>query len=137
MALEMLGERESRTEHLQQAADALRLALQVDTRERMPGDWATIQLDLGVVLFALGERESGTEHLQQAADAFRLALQEDTRERVPLDWAMIQMGLGNTLLRLASARAVRNICSRQSTPISSRCKKTPASARHAFGPRPR
>lgn len=56
----MLGERESGTEHLLQATDALRLALQVDTRERMPSDWAMIQENLSIAL-ELGRIRSSNE----------------------------------------------------------------------------
>ena len=99
-ALEKLGERESGTEHLQQAVDAYRLALQELTRERAPLDWAKILVDLGNALENLGERESGTEDLQQAVDAYHLALQELTRDRAPLDWAQAQFQMGGALAAL-------------------------------------
>ena len=92
-ALKTLGERETGMEHLQQAVDALRLALQENTRERVPLEWARTQMNLGAALATLGRRESGMKHLQQAVDALRLALQENTRERSLPDWAGTQFDL--------------------------------------------
>jgi Tetratricopeptide repeat len=62
-ALARLGERESGTAHLEEAAAAYRLALEERTRDRVPLDWAQTQNNLGLTLEALGERESGTAHL--------------------------------------------------------------------------
>jgi hypothetical protein len=87
IALRVLGERESRTALLEDAAAAHRAALEELTRERVPLEWATTQTNLGNTLRALGERESGTARLEEAAAAYRAALEERTRERVPLDWA--------------------------------------------------
>jgi tetratricopeptide (TPR) repeat protein len=99
-ALEKLGERETGTDHLQQAVEAHHLALQEFTRERAPLEWAMTQVNMGSALESLGERESGTEHLQQAVDVYRLALQELTRERVPVPWAKIQFKIGLALTAL-------------------------------------
>ena len=79
---------------------AYRAALEEMTRERVPLDWATTQMNLGNALWTLGERESGTAHLEEAVAAFRAALEERTREGVPLDWAMTQNNLGTALSRL-------------------------------------
>ena len=76
----ILGERESDAEHLEQAVDAYRAALQERTRERVPLDWATTQNNLGNVLRILGERENDAERLEQAerlkqaVDTYRAAL---------------------------------------------------------------
>jgi tetratricopeptide (TPR) repeat protein len=101
LALERLGERESGTTSLAQAVDAYRAALEENTRDRVPLEWAKTQMDLGVALKMLGERESGTTSLTRAVAAYRAALEENTRDRVPLDWAYCQHGLANTLAVLA------------------------------------
>jgi len=95
-----LGTRESGTEQLEQAVEALRQALEEWTRERVPLDWARIQNNLGNALQTLGERESGTARLEQAVEAYSLALEERRRDRVPLAWAMTQNNLGNALRAL-------------------------------------
>ena len=95
--LQILGERESSIERLEEGLDAYRAALEERTRERVPLDWAATQNNLGNALQTLGERESGTERLEEAIDAYRAALEERTRERVPLDWAATQSNLGNAL----------------------------------------
>jgi tetratricopeptide (TPR) repeat protein len=89
-ALASLGERESGTARLEEAAVAYRTALKERTRERVPLDWALTQNNLGSALQALGERESGTAKLEEAVAAYRAALEEWTRERAPLDWALAQ-----------------------------------------------
>ncbi len=116
-----LGERESGTKKLEEAVSAFREALKEDTRERVPLDWATTQMDLGNALGTLGERESGTKKLEEAVLAYREALKEDTRERVPLDWAMTQNGLvGNALWSSGSARAERRSSRRRFRPFARR-----------------
>jgi tetratricopeptide (TPR) repeat protein len=71
--------------------------LELKPRERVPLDWATAQVNLGVALASLGERESGTGKLEEAVAAYREALKERTRERVPIDWARTQANLGTAL----------------------------------------
>jgi tetratricopeptide (TPR) repeat protein len=95
-----LGERESSTERLEEAVAVIRAALEENTRERVPLEWASTQANLGNALSMLGERESSTERLEEAVAAYRAALEERTRERVPLDWAATQTNLGNALLML-------------------------------------
>jgi hypothetical protein len=73
LALETLGERESGTEYLQQAVDAYNLALQENTRQRVPLDWAMTQADLGIALTALGRRTHNPGTLQQARICFQNA----------------------------------------------------------------
>ena len=85
---------------LEQAVAAYQAALEEQTRERVPLDWAMTQNNLGTALRILGEREGSSEKLQQAVEAFQAALQERTRERVPLDWAAAQNDLGNALQAL-------------------------------------
>ncbi|MDQ6869086.1 MAG: tetratricopeptide repeat protein [Pseudomonadota bacterium] len=96
-ALKALGERESGTARLEEAAAAYREASQERTRARVPLDWAMTQTGLGNALQELGERESGTARLTEAVAAYREALQELTRARVPLEWALTQNNLGNAL----------------------------------------
>ena len=91
-ALVHLGTRESGTAKLEEAVVAFREVLEIQTRERVPLQWAAIQNNLGNALLVLGQRESGTAKLDEAVAAYREALKERTRERVPLDWAM---GFGN------------------------------------------
>ncbi|HEX2711738.1 MAG TPA: tetratricopeptide repeat protein, partial [Candidatus Acidoferrales bacterium] len=74
LALASLGKRESGTQHLQEAVEAYRAALEELTREQVPLDWGAAQNNLGLALESLGERESGTQHLQEAVAAFEQAL---------------------------------------------------------------
>ena len=99
-ALLALGEREGGTERLERAVDAYRAALEEDTRERVPLDWATIQNNLGSALCTLGERDTGTERLERGVEAYRAALEERTRERMPRSWAATKSNLGNALRAL-------------------------------------
>jgi tetratricopeptide (TPR) repeat protein len=101
-ALWTLGERESRTTRLEEAAAACRAALEEWTRERVPLDWAMTQNNLGIALSTLGERESGTARLEEAVAAYRAALEERTRTRVPLAWAATQNNLGTVLTTLGA-----------------------------------
>jgi tetratricopeptide (TPR) repeat protein len=73
-ALEALGERESGTERLEEAATAYRAALEELTRDRVSLDWATTQMNLGAAFEALGERESGTGRLEEAVAAWEACL---------------------------------------------------------------
>ena len=72
-ALEVLGERESGTAHLEQAVAAYRLALQERTRERVPLDWADTQFDLGLALVALEERAPSADTAREALTCFQQA----------------------------------------------------------------
>jgi tetratricopeptide (TPR) repeat protein len=96
-ALELLGERESGSWHLEEAVAAYRAALEERTPERAPLDWAETQNNLGGALEALGEREDGTRRLREAILAYRAALEERTRERVPFAWAETENNLGSAL----------------------------------------
>jgi tetratricopeptide (TPR) repeat protein len=75
-ALIALGEREDRTDKLDEAIKAFRLALLERTREREPLEWAMTHHNLGLVLHALGERENSTEKLEEAVKAYQRALLE-------------------------------------------------------------
>ena len=82
------------------AVAAFQAALEEQTRERAPLDWARTQLNLANAFYFLGEREPGTARLEAAVLAYRLALQETTRERMPRDWAATQTNLGVALAAL-------------------------------------
>jgi hypothetical protein len=56
-ALRTLGERDSGTGKLEDAAAAYRAALEEWTQERVSLDWAATQNNLGIALFRLGERQ--------------------------------------------------------------------------------
>ena len=74
--LSILGKRESGTARLKEAVRAYRLALEEQSRDRVPLEWARTQNNLGNALSILGERESGTARLKEAIAAYRAALEE-------------------------------------------------------------
>jgi len=90
-------ERESGTGKLTEAVAAFRAALEEMTRERVPLDWATTQMNLGDALSTLGERESGTARLEEAVAAYRAALEEMTREAAPHWHGIAQAKLASCL----------------------------------------
>src|SRR6202050_606572 len=77
-ALARLGERESDTARLEEAAAAFRDALKEHTRERAPLDWAMTQSNLGVALWKLGERERDSAPLEKGGIAFCRGLEGST-----------------------------------------------------------
>ena len=79
---------------------AFRAALEEMTRERVPLNWATTQMNLGNALQTLGEREGGTAQLEEAVAAYHAALEERTRERIPIGWAYAQHGLAHAIAAL-------------------------------------
>src|SRR5271166_482728 len=85
---------------LRNASDLYRIALQAQSRERVPSDWARTQANLGDSLTAIGEREAGTTGLEEGIAAYRAALEVQTHESAPLDWARTQASLGNALVAL-------------------------------------
>jgi tetratricopeptide (TPR) repeat protein len=99
-ALGVLGERETGTGTLSNAAAVFRGALKEYSREIAPLDWAGTQNNLGNTLRVLGERETETRSLKEAVDAFREALKERTRERSIVDWAVTLNNLGAALSSL-------------------------------------
>ncbi|HYM13767.1 MAG TPA: tetratricopeptide repeat protein [Bryobacterales bacterium] len=82
-ALARLGERESGTGRLEEAAAAYREALKEWTCERLPLQWATTQNNLGNALTRLGGREGGTERLEEAVAAYVRALEVFTPDNAP------------------------------------------------------
>jgi tetratricopeptide (TPR) repeat protein len=73
LALATLGERESGIKRLEEAVDADRAALQEDTRERVPLQWAMTQTNLGLALTRLGERTHDSGQLEEARKAISAA----------------------------------------------------------------
>jgi tetratricopeptide (TPR) repeat protein len=99
--LESLGEN-GRPAAWTEAVTVYREALQEYTRERVPLEWAGIQLKLGNALTkrSMWPPPCPAPQLEEAVTAYREALQEYTRERVPIEWGRTQMNLGNALTEL-------------------------------------
>ena len=100
LTLAVIGQQTGDNAALENAIAAFRAALEEQTRDRVPIDWARTQISLGNALRSLGERESGTARLEEAVAVYRAALEEWTRDRVPIDWARTQINLGNALVRV-------------------------------------
>jgi len=75
-ALQALGARESGTARLEEAVAAYREALQENTRERVPLDWAMTQMNLALVYRALFDKDHEPRHLDDALEAADGALEE-------------------------------------------------------------
>jgi tetratricopeptide (TPR) repeat protein len=99
-ALFLQGQEFGDNNALRSAIERDRQLMDLNPRERMPLEWAKIQIKLGMALWVLGEREAGTAKLEEAVVSFREALEEMTRERVPLDWATGKNNLGVVLQSL-------------------------------------
>src|SRR3989442_13717336 len=71
---------------LEAALTAYEAALTVETRERSPMEWATLQRNLAMTL---RDRTGGdrSQNLERALAACEQALTVDTREAAPNDWA--------------------------------------------------
>jgi tetratricopeptide (TPR) repeat protein len=104
-ALASLGEQESRTAPLRDAATAYRMALEEYNQDRRPLDWAMTQRSLGNALRILGELDGGTEYLEDAVTACQAASKEYSRERLPLHWAATQNNLGIALATLGERKS--------------------------------
>jgi hypothetical protein len=72
----VLGERESGTARLEEAVTAYREALQENTRERVPLDWAQTQENLALVDRVLFAKTGKGVHLDDALVAVGGALEE-------------------------------------------------------------
>ena len=81
--------------NIELAIAAYEQVLQVNTREAMPVEWATVQMNLAN---AYSDRIRGdrAENLEQAITAYEQVLQVMTREAMPVDWARAQMNLALT-----------------------------------------
>jgi tetratricopeptide (TPR) repeat protein len=100
---------------LQEGIDNYRRVLTTWTRERVPLQWASTQINLGNalrILAELGDEESAIALFQKAVAAFRAALDELTRERAPLLWATAQNDLGTALAALAERESGENRAAR-------------------------
>ena len=75
-ALKTLGERESGTGHLEDAVTAFRAALEENTRDRVPIQWAGTQMNLGNALGTLAKRENSAVRLREAITCMRGAAEE-------------------------------------------------------------
>ena len=93
-----------------QALQAFRNALQVQTKADSPQDWAGTQNHLGLALMDEGnwaDEAGAVDHdkaialLDQAVQALRSALEVYTQAALPQDWAQIQNNLGAALMREA------------------------------------
>lgn len=73
-ALMDLGQRQGRTDLLEQAVSTLELAEEERTRERVPLDWAKTEGNLGSVLLVLGERRHSRSLVEQAVAKHEAAL---------------------------------------------------------------
>lgn len=102
VALNILGEREGRTDLLEQAVAVFRQALNKRGAysKSNPLDLAMTLHNLAISLWRLGERENGTSRLKEALAACLEALKKRPRKSDPLGWAGTQHMLGNVLWRL-------------------------------------
>jgi tetratricopeptide (TPR) repeat protein len=97
---------------LARAVQAFRLALEVDTKAKLPQEWAAIQNNLGLALMIQGAQtsgERGTALLGQAVQAFRAALEVSTKGDQPQQWAGTNSNLAAVLMqqgeRIAGAQS--------------------------------
>ncbi|MGI9507009.1 MAG: hypothetical protein ACR2RE_28545, partial [Geminicoccaceae bacterium] len=68
------GEINGRRDAIEKAAGLYRSMLQLTSRDRWPGEWARLQINLGSTLKLLGQRGLERTSLQLAAEAFRASL---------------------------------------------------------------
>ncbi|BCG72880.1 hypothetical protein MesoLj113a_40380 [Mesorhizobium sp. 113-1-2] len=101
VVLQTIGERETETAHLEEAAQIFRDSLIVFEREKDDPNWAAAQNNLANVLLKIGERESDPKRLNEAVAAMRAALEKRPRDKLPLDWAASQNNLGLALYALS------------------------------------
>ncbi|MBZ9996714.1 caspase family protein [Mesorhizobium sp. BH1-1-4] len=101
VVLQNIGERETETAHLEEAAQIFRDSLAVFERVKDDLNWAAAQNNLGNVLLKIGERESDPKRLNEAVAAMRATLEKRPRDKVPLDWASSQNNLGLALYALS------------------------------------
>ena len=82
-ALQALGERESGTARLEEAAAAFREALQERTRARAPLDWAGSQMNLALAYRALYDKSAEPRHLDNALAAIAAAVDGYRKAKAP------------------------------------------------------
>jgi tetratricopeptide (TPR) repeat protein len=81
---------------LQASVKAYERALTVYTKDALPQDWASTQMNLGVAYMDLGERQSGEEgmkSLQASVQAYEQALTVYTKDALPQAWATTPLNL--------------------------------------------
>ncbi|MBO6718347.1 MAG: caspase family protein [Rhizobiaceae bacterium] len=96
-ALRKWGERETGTERLFQALEAIEAAAEHRSRENDPLEWAETQADRARVLARLGQRETGSERLREAVAVYREVLEWYPKDEDPKEWANMQIALGGAL----------------------------------------
>jgi uncharacterized caspase-like protein len=101
VVLQNIGERETETAHLEEAAQIFRDSLAVFEGVKDDRNWAAAQNNLGNVLLKIGERESDPKRLNEAVAAMRATLEKRPRAKLPLDWASSQNNLGLALYALS------------------------------------
>ncbi|MER9460020.1 caspase domain-containing protein [Mesorhizobium sp. M0387] len=101
VVLQTIGERETETAHLEEAAVIFRDSLVVFEREKDDRNWAAAQNNLANVLLKIGERESDPKRLNEAVAATRATIEKRPRDKLPLDWAGSQNNLGLALYALS------------------------------------
>ncbi|CAN7580347.1 caspase family protein [Mesorhizobium caraganae] len=106
VVLQTIGERETETAHLEEAAQIFRDSLVVFEREKDDRNWAAAQNNLANVLLKIGERESDPKRLNDAVAAMRATLEKRPRDKLPLDWASSQNNLGLALYALSEREPV-------------------------------
>jgi hypothetical protein len=77
---------------------AYRRALEIQTWEVAPAEWAQTQGNLGSLLSTRYERTGEEHYAEEAERIFRRVLDVCTREVAPTTWAQTQSNLGNLLL---------------------------------------
>ncbi len=97
VCLQTEGEHETDGRALAEAAEALRLAAEVFTRELVPGEWSRLQMRLGAVLARHEQQTSDTESLKGAITAYQNALNSTSRQDEPWRWAEIMNALCQVL----------------------------------------
>src|ERR1700734_3105063 len=63
------------TASLEQAVAAYRAALNENTRDRVPLEWARTQMNLGNALERLGERKKSAKDMEEAVESMRGAVE--------------------------------------------------------------
>jgi tetratricopeptide (TPR) repeat protein len=83
-----------------EAVTAYSNALQEDSREQAPLDWAKTQLGLASVLHRLADLENNTTLLKDAVKFYHAALEDYRHDSSSFDWVSAQFNLGTALQRL-------------------------------------
>lgn len=97
-ALYLQGTERIDNQALLESINVLREIFKNTSRDQLPQQWATTQIDLGIALseqsIRTGGGQDGLDLLDEATNTFRQALEVFTRKKHPVDWALIQMNLG-------------------------------------------